>query len=241
MGDWKLACFIIKESGRPDRRFDLPRRDVQIGRDVDCELVLPNVSVSRQHARIRCVDHEYLLENTSKNNQVVVNGQVETKRILATRDEVQLGKFMLVFFGDRLNPGDQLQEGRMLSEFPAYQIHAPGPTDSTFQLSPAQVKRMRAMMRKLRSAVVRRLNDEADSWRPEDQTLTFGKKEGVLVTGWLVGAVAATMEWAGTGHVLKRQGLAKVKVNGEAIQERPLRSGDEFTIGSSGFVYSCDE
>ena len=236
-----MACFIIKESGRPDRRFDLPRRDVRVGRDVDCELVLPNVSVSRHHAKIRCTEHEYLLENTSNNNQVVVNGKVERQQVLSTRDEVQLGKFTLVFFGDRLNPGDQLQDGRMLSEFPAYEVHAPGPTDSTFQLSPAQVKRMREMMRKQRSAVIRRINDEAESWRPDDQTLNFGKKDGVLVTGWLVGAVAATIEWSGTGHVLKRQGLAKVKVNGEPIQGRILRAGDEFIVGASGFVYSCDE
>ena len=129
----------------------------------------------------------------------------------------------------------------MLSEFPAYSVVTSSATDSTFQLSPAQVKRMREMMRRQRSAVVTLKEDPAQRWKPEDKALTFGKKAAIPVGGWLSGAVVATLEWAGNGHVLKKEGLGKVLVNGVAATGRVLEDGDELTIGSTEFVYEFED
>ena len=35
---------------------------------------------------------------------MLINGSVVKKKILATGDEILVGKFTLLFFGDRLNP-----------------------------------------------------------------------------------------------------------------------------------------
>ena len=204
-------------------------------------MILPNVSVSRKHAKIKLAGSEYQIENVSSKNEVLVNGQVVKEKILATGDEILIGKFTLIFFGDRLNPAQQLLEGRMLSEYPAYMVMASGPTDSTFQLSPAQVKRMREMMRRQRAAVVIRKDDTSQRWKPEDKPLSFGKKATVPVGGWFTGGTVATMEWAGTGHTLKKEGVGKVLVNGQSITEKMLQEGDDLTIGSTEFSYEFED
>ena len=49
---------------------------------------------------------------------------------------------------------------------------------------------------------------------------------------------AATIEWSGNGHMLTVTGfLAKVIVNGQAIESHTLRSGDELSVNGTPFTY----
>ena len=217
-----MASFVIRQAGRPDRRFEIPRRDTVIGRGDGCDLVLPNVSVSRKHVRIRCVGLEYQVELLSTSSQLLVNGNVVTEKILATGDELLVGKFTLVFYGDSLSLSEQLLSGISIGDLPTYQVQQMDVNDSTFTLSPSQVKRMREMIRRQRAAVVVSQADPGQRWKPEDQILNFGKKQTVPVGGWLAAGTAATLEWVGSGHVLKKAGLAKVTVKGTVISERML-------------------
>jgi pSer/pThr/pTyr-binding forkhead associated (FHA) protein len=171
----------------------------------------------------------------------VVNGNVVTEKILATGDEILIGKFTLVFYGDSLSLSEQLLSGVSVGELPTYQVQQIDVNDSTFTLSPSQVKRMREMIRRQRAAVVISQEDPEQIWKPGDQVLNFGKKQAVPVGGWLAGGIAATLEWVGSGHVLKKAGLAKLTVKGKVISERMLEDGDEFAIGPSKFIYRFED
>jgi hypothetical protein len=128
----------------------------------------------------------------------------------------------------------------MLNEFPDYRVRDAGPSDSTFQLSAAQASHMREMVRRQRSAVVVRKENEAESWKPGDQSLGFGKKESIPVKGWLSGGTAAVIEWTGAGHQIHKKGLAKIRVNGTLVEQRQLMDGDEFSVGASVFIYRIE-
>ena len=48
-----MASLIIREAGQPDRIFHIQQKEIIIGRRQGAELVLPHVTVSREHAKIR--------------------------------------------------------------------------------------------------------------------------------------------------------------------------------------------
>ena len=47
-----MPSFVVRVSGQPDSHYPIRVRELVIGRGESADLVLPNVSVSRQHARV---------------------------------------------------------------------------------------------------------------------------------------------------------------------------------------------
>jgi len=79
------------EKGSP---FSIKKKAITIGRDPDCDLVLPeeDTSISRQHARITLVDGQFILEDLDSANGTFVNGQqVSKKWQLVDGAEIQFG------------------------------------------------------------------------------------------------------------------------------------------------------
>ena len=72
---------------------------ITIGREDACDLVLPDPSISRQHAQIHIVGEEVIAEDLGSQNGIVVDGQRlrEGQRLpMKSKSEMQLGKFTLV-------------------------------------------------------------------------------------------------------------------------------------------------
>ena len=81
-------------------RIDLAEASYKIGRRPDNRIVLPDLTVSRLHARLfydtpgRC----WLLENLSQTNPVRINLEKITRpHILFDGDRISIGVFTLVF------------------------------------------------------------------------------------------------------------------------------------------------
>ncbi|MFW5859443.1 MAG: SpoIIE family protein phosphatase [Planctomycetota bacterium] len=66
--------------------------EIMIGRDADCDLVLPGRKVSRQHAELLLEDGELLLTTVSATNAVWVNGAACDGAELRVGDEVRIGE-----------------------------------------------------------------------------------------------------------------------------------------------------
>ncbi|MHB8483555.1 MAG: ATPase, T2SS/T4P/T4SS family [Nitrospiria bacterium] len=69
----------------------------RIGRSPDGELVLPEPSISRKHARIVSSDGEYLLEDLNSRTGTRLNGTPVLKASLKNNDQIRLGPFTLVY------------------------------------------------------------------------------------------------------------------------------------------------
>ena len=235
-----MALFIIRESGQPDRRFKLKGRQITIGREEGTMLVLPNTTVSRQHATInRPEKNKAVIAAASEECTILHNGTRITETSLSTGDSLQIGRYTLVFFGDTLSPIEQFFEGKGLDEFPVYARTANATkADGTFQLSAADAQRMLRTGNITRSARVVRVSD-SQTWTPSNGTLTFGKQQDIAVSGWFVMGKVCEIRWDGAAHVIESFGFpSRVRVGDASISEaRSLSDGDSFSVGGDEYRY----
>jgi len=78
--------------GRAGAIWRVGRRELVIGRDESCELVVDDPRVSREHARIEPRDGEHFVVDLGSRNGTRVNGQPVTRPVgLRDGDQVQLG------------------------------------------------------------------------------------------------------------------------------------------------------
>ncbi|WP_287019962.1 FHA domain-containing protein, partial [Dictyoglomus sp.] len=71
--------------------------ETTIGREQENDIVIPNPTVSRFHAKIIRSEDKYFIEDLGSANGTMVNGIKVTKELLHDGDIVQLGDVVLVF------------------------------------------------------------------------------------------------------------------------------------------------
>ena len=92
------AIVVIRKGPDAGTRFTLDKDVVTCGRKPDSDIFLDDVTVSRKHAEIRRGDNGFSLADVGSLNGTFVNrNRVETSP-LSNGDEIQIGKFRLVFF-----------------------------------------------------------------------------------------------------------------------------------------------
>ncbi|MFP4566465.1 MAG: diguanylate cyclase [Spirochaetaceae bacterium] len=86
-----------------------------IGRGRECEIQLPDISVSRRHARIIRETDGYIIEDLNSTNGTLVNGEPVTRRALKSGDQIRVGRLHLEFQNREddatpatLDPGDTI-------------------------------------------------------------------------------------------------------------------------------------
>jgi hypothetical protein len=92
---FRLLCL---EGDLKGQEFPLTGRDISIGRQADCDLVLPDQQVSRHHTRIRFVLGRYQIEDTGSTHGTWVNeARLTGPRFLSDRDIIRIGAVKLGF------------------------------------------------------------------------------------------------------------------------------------------------
>jgi predicted component of type VI protein secretion system len=91
-----MAELIVTLKGRELQRFPITSHAVYIGRAPQCDLVLPNESVSREHASLSFTIKGFSLQPLSETNSLWVNGKLCARAVnLVDGDRVQLGKYVI--------------------------------------------------------------------------------------------------------------------------------------------------
>ncbi|GAB5440546.1 MAG: hypothetical protein Fues2KO_08950 [Fuerstiella sp.] len=73
--------------------------ETTIGRNQDCDIVVPSPSVSRQHAQIVQIEGEYFVEDLGSRNGSRINGRViESRTPLKDGDQVEFSNLPYAFF-----------------------------------------------------------------------------------------------------------------------------------------------
>ena len=97
----ETAMFILREGQGVGTRWVIERSDMIIGREEDCDIVLPSRQVSRNHARIRRSGGRHILEDLGSKNGTFVNGRELTEPYtLQDGDEIQIALSFKLFFVD---------------------------------------------------------------------------------------------------------------------------------------------
>jgi DNA-binding response OmpR family regulator len=97
----ETAMLILREGQGMDTRWVIDRNNTIIGREEDCDIILPSRQVSRNHARIRRSGGRHILEDLGSKNGTFVNGQELTEPYtLQDGDEIQIALSFKLFFVD---------------------------------------------------------------------------------------------------------------------------------------------
>lgn len=91
------ALLVVKRGPNAGSRFLLDQDTTASGRHPDSDIFLDDVTVSRRHAEFRRNGNQYEVVNVGSLNGTYVNREPKNSAVLSNGDEVQIGKFRLVF------------------------------------------------------------------------------------------------------------------------------------------------
>lgn len=92
-----LAMFVVRQGPMRGTRIALDTDEVTIGRHPESDIFLDDVTVSRHHATVRKLEAGYEVADAGSLNGTYVNQTRMESAMLVDGDEVQIGKFKLVF------------------------------------------------------------------------------------------------------------------------------------------------
>ncbi|MHC5055504.1 MAG: FHA domain-containing protein [Planctomycetota bacterium] len=85
LGDQQIGAYPIKH------------HPFTVGRDASCDVPIDNIGISRTHCRFLCEGSKFFVEDAGSSNGTSVNGEQIQKAEIKDGDEIQAGKFKLVF------------------------------------------------------------------------------------------------------------------------------------------------
>lgn len=91
------AVLVVKKGPLVGQRFALTRGTITLGRDPGSDIFLNDITVSRKHARTNFESSRFVIHDVGSLNGTYVNGKRVEKSALRQGDELQIGKFKLIF------------------------------------------------------------------------------------------------------------------------------------------------
>jgi pSer/pThr/pTyr-binding forkhead associated (FHA) protein len=91
------ALVIRSGGGRAGEHFALEQERTTIGRSPDCDIFLDDVTVSRRHAVALKLGDAFMIEDQGSLNGTFLNRRRIESAELSDDDELQIGKYRLVF------------------------------------------------------------------------------------------------------------------------------------------------
>ncbi len=99
------ALLVVQRGPGAGNRFLLDQDVVTAGRHPESEIFLDDITVSRRHVEFRRTADGFTVSDVGSLNGTYVNRDRIDEAVLANGDEVQIGKFRLVYFAGDV-PGD---------------------------------------------------------------------------------------------------------------------------------------
>jgi hypothetical protein len=95
------AMLIINRGSNLGSRFLITSQGASIGRSSSSDVFLDDVTVSRSHAKIESTSSGFSLKDSGSLNGTYVNNSSVTEHVLHSGDQIQIGKFHLLFVSGR--------------------------------------------------------------------------------------------------------------------------------------------
>ena len=95
------ALLVVLRGPNTGARFLLDDDEVMSGRHPDSDIFLDDVTVSRKHAVFTRTGSGIVVRDVGSLNGTYVNRELVDEATLKTGDEVQIGKFRLVFYASQ--------------------------------------------------------------------------------------------------------------------------------------------
>jgi pSer/pThr/pTyr-binding forkhead associated (FHA) protein len=92
------ALLVVKRGPGAGSKFLIDKDEITAGRHPESDIFLNDITVSRKHMRLRREKGHFLVQDLGSLNGTYVNRELVEETQLANGDELQVGKFKLVFF-----------------------------------------------------------------------------------------------------------------------------------------------
>jgi hypothetical protein len=94
-----MGVLVVRAGAQAGQRFQLRQPLTRLGRHPESEISLDDITVSRRHAEVeRTAEGHYVVRDAGSLNGTYVNQERIDEVVLQQGDELQVGKFRLVFF-----------------------------------------------------------------------------------------------------------------------------------------------
>ena len=91
------ALLVVKRGPNAGSRFLLDQEVTTAGRHPESDIFLDDVTVSRRHVEFRREEGRFAVHDVGSLNGTYLNRELIDSATLASGDEVQIGKFRLIF------------------------------------------------------------------------------------------------------------------------------------------------
>jgi hypothetical protein len=92
------ALLVVVRGPNQGARFLLDRDTITVGRHPESNIFLDDITVSRRHAEFRREEGRFWIHDVGSLNGTYVGGRRAEDQLIATGDEIQIGKFKLLAF-----------------------------------------------------------------------------------------------------------------------------------------------
>ncbi len=93
-----LGVLVIRSGDLTGARFTISKDTTKIGRNPDSDILFDDISVSRSHAEIVNSKSGLVVRDLGSLNGTYINQNLTEQSPLRHGDELQIGKFRMVFF-----------------------------------------------------------------------------------------------------------------------------------------------
>jgi pSer/pThr/pTyr-binding forkhead associated (FHA) protein len=209
-------------------------RSLTIGRRKNNDIVIDNLAVSSQHAKIDSVGDGFVLIDLKSKNGSFVNEQLINSHWLKQGDVINIGKHSLVFYypaGEEV-PADNSDEidKTMVMDTSQYR-------SMMNKSQPKDTKKPTPVNKKSSAGILAFLAGGNGEIKLTGKITKIGKDSSsdIVVKGMLIGGTAATISKRPDGFYLSHvSGMSKPKVNEKTVKQSILLNDlDIINIGST--------
>lgn len=93
------GLLVVQRGPNAGSRYLLDQDLVRLGRHPEADILLDDITVSRQHAEIGRTAQGYVVRDAGSLNGTYLNRRRVEEALIRNGDEVQIGRFRLVFYG----------------------------------------------------------------------------------------------------------------------------------------------
>lgn len=221
-----MAKLVVTQEGRiiQQQHLEEGERALRIGRDAGCALCLADAGVSREHAAIRGVGNDHILEDLGSGNGTRVNGAPISRHILQNRDVIEIGPYRIQYVNHRALESMDYDKTMFFQGAPVAEAQA---VEADTLAATTRDARAAAPLGGLRGLAGRAAGDDI----PLDDIIhTLGDPDTLL---------AAILRRPHGYSLMRVAGRGSPRVNGEAIGEawRDLNINDVIEVGADRYTY----
>jgi pSer/pThr/pTyr-binding forkhead associated (FHA) protein len=203
--------IIVKLGDRIIHRYYFDKDMLSVGRARENDIVIENLSVSRNHLRIKKQDNKFIMTDMNSANGTIVNGVRVSKTELVHNDEITVGKHSMVF----INADDESVDASQRSA-PA---SVPIPSEGLVGI-----------------LVVSKGKQAGQEFRVIKNENAIGRagENDIRLHDWFVSKKHASITRQGDSFVLRDlDSWRGTTVNGNTVREYELKDGDEIVFGTT--------